>query len=115
MIAVGGLGQMVLRGIGLVDTAEQARKALLTLNYTCLPYLLRPDARLAVLVLRRDHVAAPHFRTPTLLPILAIGSCLVLLSQQDAGTWLRAGLLMALGALLYGFGRWHKNRRASAR
>lgn len=35
-----------------MDTAEQARKALLTLNYTCLPYLLRPDARLAVLVLR---------------------------------------------------------------
>jgi len=73
------------------------------------------STNVAVLVLRRDHVAAPHFRTPTLLPILAIGSCLVLLSQQDAGTWLRAGLLMALGALLYGFGRWHKNRRASAR
>lgn len=73
------------------------------------------STNVAVLVLRRDHVAAPHFRTPTLLPILAIGSCLVLLSQQGAGTWLRAGLLMALGALLYGFGRWHKNRRASAR
>ncbi|MCQ4287919.1 APC family permease [Pseudomonas stutzeri] len=73
------------------------------------------STNVAVLVLRKDHVAAPHFRTPTLLPILAIGSCLVLLSQQDAGTWLRAGLLMALGALLYGFGRWHKNRRASAR
>lgn len=43
---------VVLRGIGPVETAEQARKALLTLNYTCLPYLLRPDARLAVLVLR---------------------------------------------------------------
>ncbi|MEK0364020.1 APC family permease [Pseudomonas sp. CBC3] len=73
------------------------------------------STNVAVLVLRRDHVAAPHFRTPTLLPILAIGSCLVLLSQQGAGTWLRAGLLMALGALLYGFGHWHKNRRASAR
>ncbi len=73
------------------------------------------STNVAVLVLRKDHVAAPHFRTPTLLPILAIGSCLVLLSQQGAGTWLRAGLLMALGALLYGFGRWHKNRRASAR
>jgi len=73
------------------------------------------STNVAVLVLRRDHVAAPHFRTPTLLSILAIGSCLVLLSQQGAGTWLRAGLLMALGALLYGFGRWHKNRRASAR
>lgn len=48
----GGRAVLVLRGIGTVDTAEQARKALLTLTYTCLPYLLRPEARLAVLVLR---------------------------------------------------------------
>ena len=32
---------------------------------------------LAVLVLRRDPVAHPHFRTPTALPVLAIGTCLL--------------------------------------
>lgn len=54
-------------------------------------------------------LVAPHCRTPTLLPVLAMISCL-LLSQQGAGTWLRAGLLMALGALLYGIGHWRKGR-----
>ncbi|MGE6991882.1 APC family permease [Pseudomonas sp. NPDC047961] len=70
------------------------------------------STNVAVLVLRKDKIDAPHFRTPTLLPVLAIISCLVLLSQQGAGTWLRAGLLMALGALLYGIGHWRKGRAA---
>ncbi len=69
------------------------------------------STNVAVLVLRKDKVAAPHFRTPTILPYLAIGSCLVLLSQQSAGTWLRAALLMGLGAMLYGLGRWQHRRR----
>ncbi|MFL9814830.1 amino acid permease [Stutzerimonas sp. VN223-3] len=73
------------------------------------------STNVAVLVLRKDRVAEPHFRTPTILPVLAIGSCLLLLSQQSGGTWLRAGLLMALGAVLYALGRWQKRRRSSAR
>ncbi|HCJ28821.1 MAG TPA: amino acid permease, partial [Pseudomonas sp.] len=73
------------------------------------------STNVAVLVLRKDRIAEPHFRTPTVLPILAIGSCLLLLSQQNGGTWLRAALLMALGAVLYALGRWQKRRRANAR
>ena len=65
---------------------------------------------LAVLVLRKDRIAEPHFRTPTILPVLAILSCLLLLAQQSAGTWLRAGLLLGLGVLLYGIGRWQARR-----
>lgn len=72
------------------------------------------STNVAVLVLRKDKIAEPHFRTPTALPILAIGSCLLLLSQQSGGTWLRAALLMALGAVCYALGRWQKRRRASA-
>ena len=72
------------------------------------------STNVAVLVLRKDRIAEPHFRTPTILPVLAIGSCLLLLSQQSAGTWLRAGLLMALGAVLYALGRWQKGRRPNA-
>lgn len=71
------------------------------------------STNVAVLVLRKDRVAEPHFRTPTVLPVLAIGSCLLLLSQQSGATWLRAGLLMALGAALYALGRWQRHRRAS--
>ncbi|EYB68276.1 hypothetical protein DEIPH_ctg025orf0134 [Deinococcus phoenicis] len=48
----GAQAVLVLRGIPHGDAEAQARKALLTLTYTCLPYLLRPDVRLHVLVLR---------------------------------------------------------------
>lgn len=59
------------------------------------------STNLAVLVLRRDAVNQPHFRTPTVLPVLAIGSCFLLLAQQSAGTWLRAALMLGVGAILY--------------
>ncbi|MFC4149937.1 APC family permease [Micromonospora mangrovi] len=55
----------------------------------------------AVLVLRRDKVDHQHFRTPVVLPILALASCVVLLSQQDGAVWLRALLLIAVGVVLY--------------
>ena len=59
------------------------------------------STHLAVLVLRRD--AGPHarFKTPTVLPVLAIGSCLVLMTQQSAGNWLRAGLLPGGGLVIF--------------
>ncbi|SNS77204.1 amino acid/polyamine/organocation transporter, APC superfamily [Geodermatophilus saharensis] len=55
----------------------------------------------AVLVLRRDRVEAPHFRTPLVLPVLGTASCLLLLWRQEARTWAFAGVLPALGLLLY--------------
>ncbi|WP_434458085.1 amino acid permease [Stutzerimonas urumqiensis] len=72
------------------------------------------STNVAVLVLRRDKVDAEHFRAPTLVPVLAILSCLVLLSQQSAGTWLRAGLLLGLGVILYLLSSWHARRSAAA-
>ena len=55
----------------------------------------------AVLVLRRDRVEHRHFRTPAALPVLGVVSCVVLLTQQDAGVWLRGAVLLAVGVLLY--------------
>ncbi|WP_029430639.1 APC family permease [Blastococcus sp. URHD0036] len=55
----------------------------------------------AVLVLRRDRVAADHFRAPVVLPWLAIASCVLLLTRQTAETWLRAAVLLAIGLVLY--------------
>ena len=50
------------------------------------------STNLAVLVLRQDDRAGTgHFRTPTVLPVLGVASCVVLLTQQEAGVWLRAG------------------------
>ncbi|MBY6365533.1 APC family permease [Rhodococcoides corynebacterioides] len=59
------------------------------------------STNLAVLVLRRDRVDHPHFRTPVILPVLALISCVVLATQQTADTWLRAGILLAVGAVLH--------------
>lgn len=56
----------------------------------------------AVLVLKRDRVEHDHFRTPVIFPILGILVCAGLLTQQDAATWLRVGILLVLGAALYG-------------
>lgn len=63
------------------------------------------STNLAVLVLRRDRVDRDHFRVPIWVPVLAIMSCLVLLSQQSLDTWLRGGALMLLGVMLYGCNR----------
>ncbi len=63
------------------------------------------STNLAVLVLRRDKVAADHFRVPTWVPVLGVASCLLLMSQQDAQTWMRAGALLLVGVVLYGVTR----------
>src|SRR5690606_17421741 len=55
----------------------------------------------AVLVLRRDRVEHEHFRSPSVMPVLAIASCLVLLSQQEAQHWGLAAILLAVGGLVF--------------
>jgi APA family basic amino acid/polyamine antiporter len=57
----------------------------------------------AVLVLRRrpEEGEADHFRTWAPLPVLAVGSCLVLAAKQPLEVWGRAGLLLLLGLALY--------------
>lgn len=59
------------------------------------------STNVAVLVLRRDRVDHKHFRVPAVIPVLGVISCLVLLTQQSAEIWLRAGILVAVGVVLY--------------
>lgn len=59
------------------------------------------STNVAVLVLRRDPVDREHFRAPTALPVLAVVSCLVLMTQQEPQHFALAGLLLAAGALLH--------------
>jgi len=59
------------------------------------------STNVAVLVLRRDHVEHEHFRAPTALPVLAVLSCIVLLTQQEAQHWALAGILLVVGALVF--------------
>ncbi len=63
------------------------------------------STNLAVLVLRREHVEHDHVRVPTVVPVLGLGSCVLLATQQSAGTYARAGLLLLLGLALYAVSR----------
>jgi len=69
------------------------------------------STNVAVLVLRKDRVEQDHFRVVSVVPVLGVVSCLVLLTQQSAGTWLRAGILLAVGAVLYLVTRRASRRR----
>ncbi len=64
------------------------------------------STNLAVLVLRRDTPSHPHFRVWTLMPVLGIGSCLLLLMQLKSQVWLYGGAFLLLGLVLYALAQW---------
>lgn len=72
------------------------------------------SANISVLVLRRDRVEHKHFRVWTLVPVLAIASCLLLLSQQSLTVWIFGAVLLAVGVCLYFVARWGRARGARA-
>ena len=84
--------------MGLVFTGDVAG---LAETVVLLLLLVFAATNVAVLVLRREKVEEPHFRVITVVPVLGVASCVLLLTQQDAVTWLRAGILLAVGAVLY--------------
>lgn len=60
----------------------------------------------AVLVLRKDIVEHKHFRVPTVIPYLALASCVLLLFQQGADIWLRAAILLLIGLVFFFLAKW---------
>jgi amino acid transporter len=56
----------------------------------------------AVLVLRRDPVAHDHFRAPAAIPVIGAVVSVALMTTKDADIFLRAGLLLAVGVVLWG-------------
>lgn len=64
----------------------------------------------SVLVLRREKVDAPHFRAPTVMPVIGILVSLALMTTKDAETFGRAAILLLAGALL-----WVVTRRSPGR
>ncbi|NRH41377.1 MULTISPECIES: APC family permease [unclassified Pseudomonas] len=72
------------------------------------------STNLAVLVLKRDRVEHPHFRVHWIFPVLALASCALLIAQQGAATWWRAGLMLLVGVALYGLTRLAGARRVTA-
>lgn len=62
----------------------------------------------SVLVLRRDSVEHAHFRAPTWAPVAGAVACLVLaspLTGREASVYGRAGVLLLIGAALWGVNR----------
>ena len=54
-----------------------------------------------VLYLRRDPVDHDHFQVPFVIPILGVGVSLALMTQVRGEDWGRAGILLAIGAVLF--------------
>jgi len=97
-ILVTSLAAMALTATGDLETLAKTVVLLLLVVFI--------STNTAVLVLRKDEVRHRHFRVPVVIPYLALGSCVLLLFQQEAATWLRAGLLLAVGLVLYFIARW---------
>ena len=70
----------------------------------------------AVLVLRRRPVEHPHFRTPTWAPVLGAATTLFLatpLTGRPAEVYATAGILVGIGAALWGVNRLVTGRRVT--
>ena len=91
----------VLAG-ALIATGDLTTLAETTVLLLVLVYI---GVNASVLALRRHPVDVPHFRTPTIMPVLALISCFIILTQQTAATLGRAGALLAIGFVLYGITR----------
>ncbi|WP_052436636.1 APC family permease [Georgenia sp. SUBG003] len=63
------------------------------------------STNVAVLVLRKDRVEHAHYRTPVVLPVLAVVSCVVLLAQQSLEVWAYGLGMLLLGVVLHLFTR----------
>ncbi|WP_324768922.1 APC family permease [Streptomyces kunmingensis] len=66
----------------------------------------------AVLVLRRDRDAPPHFRAYTVLPVLGALSCVVLATQVEAAVWVRGLIVLAVGVVLGAVAAVHRRKAA---
>ncbi|KJL47979.1 putative amino acid permease YhdG [Microbacterium hydrocarbonoxydans] len=95
---------MLLTLVG--DLATLAETVVLLLLFVFL------SANVSVLVLRRDRVEHDHFRIWTPIPVLGIGSCILLLTQQRPVVWLYGAALLAIGVVLHMLARWQRSRSA---
>ena len=59
----------------------------------------------SVLVLRRDRVEHDHFRAPAVLPVLGAIAAAALIVQNDGAVFLRAGIILLVGVLLWAINR----------
>lgn len=92
IVVVGGT-TAVLSLIGEVGTLAETTVLLLLLVFI--------SANVSVLVLKKDRVAHPHFSVPRVVPVLAIITSIVLLTQQTGVVWLGTAGYVVVGTLLF--------------
>jgi len=85
-------------GLVLVSTGDLASLADTTVLLLLCAFAV---VNVAVLVLRSDEVGHEHFRAPTIAPILGAVVCVVLIVDNEGEIFLRAGLLLLLGVVLW--------------
>jgi APA family basic amino acid/polyamine antiporter len=105
-IAVTTLLAMALIATGSLRTLAETTVLLLVVVYLAV--------NASVLALRRQPVDVPHFRAPTIMPVLGLLSCLLVLTQQTAATLSRAGLLLLGGVALCAATRFAYRRQVPA-
>jgi APA family basic amino acid/polyamine antiporter len=101
-IVVTTVAAMVLAASGDLGGLADTTVLLLLVVFTAV--------NVAVLVLRRDPVSHPHFRTPTALPVVGAVVSLAVMTTKDWATFTRAGILLAVGV-----GAWIVNWLAHER
>jgi basic amino acid/polyamine antiporter, APA family len=88
-----------LIAIALVTTGEVETLADTTVVLLLAVFIL---VNISVLILRRDRVDHDHFHAPSALPVIGAIVCVALMTQQEAAIFLRAGILLLIGVILYG-------------
>jgi APA family basic amino acid/polyamine antiporter len=104
---------LVTTGVAMVLTATGSI-ATLAETVVLLLLIVFLSTNIAVLVLRRERVEHQHFRAWTVLPVLAVLSCLILLTQQSGEVWLRGGIIVAVGVVLYAITRLVRRRKSGS-
>ncbi|MGK2956007.1 MAG: APC family permease [Solirubrobacterales bacterium] len=54
-----------------------------------------------VLILRKDKIQGEYFKAPTIMPVIGFIVSLALLTTKDTDSFVRAGALLIIGAILY--------------
>ncbi|MGI8650033.1 MAG: hypothetical protein ACR2KW_06590, partial [Rubrobacter sp.] len=93
---------------GVEDRRE--RLAALASTTVLLILIVFAIVNVSVLVLRRSPVNHSHFTSPSFIPVLGAITCVILVTQQEAGTWLRAAVVILIGFALYGLNIYLKRR-----
>ena len=83
---------------GLIITGDLSKLADTTVALLVIVFAI---VNVSVLYLRRDPVDHDHFRVPSVFPVLGVGVSIALLTQIEGEVWARAGILIAIGVVLW--------------